>query len=122
MRIYIRDSERQQLSDQALSICIQLLRGMVKKFQAGKLSIEQPDTSNINPNTQEKDAAPKLILDVYRAYQKIQKHIPNKENVFSGFLTDTYKHYMQNKVRDRFLQILVVKNLIKYNLVINSII
>lgn len=77
---------------------------MVKKFQAGKLPNEQPDTSTANPNMQDKDTATKLILDIYRAYQKIQKHIPNKENVFSGFLTDTYKHYMQNKVSDEFLK------------------
>lgn len=81
-RVYIRDSERKQLSEQAMSLCIQSLKAQIKNINA---------TSHV--------AQKKLLLDVFRAYQRIQKHIQVKESTFATMLTDIYKQMIQEKVK-----------------------
>ncbi|GLV33874.1 hypothetical protein CBL_11242 [Carabus blaptoides fortunei] len=93
-KIYIRDTERKQLSDQALSICIQCIRSMLKQLVGGKKIYTESEMQAHS----ETDMTAKLTLDIYRSYQKVQKHLVHKENVFSGLLIDTYKHYIQNKL------------------------
>lgn len=80
-RVYIRDAERKQLSEQAMSLCVQSLKTQMK---------------NVNTNSQ--TALKKLLLDIFRAYQRVQKHIQIKENTFATMLTDVYKQLVQEKV------------------------
>lgn len=82
LRIYIRHAEREQFSEQALSMCIQSL----------KLSLK-------NLETVPTASCQKMLFDVFRAYQRIQKHVPSKESVFAGLLTDVYKVFAKEKVR-----------------------
>lgn len=79
--MYIRDAERQQLSEQAMSLCVQSLKTQIK---------------NVNVNSQ--TALKKLLLDIFRAYQRVQKYIQIKENTFATMLTDVYKQLVQENV------------------------
>ncbi|KAK4873288.1 hypothetical protein RN001_015317 [Aquatica leii] len=78
-KIYIRHTERDQLSEQALSLCIQSLREQIKNVTS--------------TNTMQK-----LLIDAFRSYQRIQKHVPAKESVFSSMLSDIYKKSLKDKV------------------------
>lgn len=82
--MYIRDAERKQLSEQAMSLCIQSLRSSIK-----------------NTNTDNHGAMQKLLLDIFRAYQKVQKHIVNKEGAFANMLMEMYKKIVQEKVCEK---------------------
>lgn len=81
-RVYIRDAERKQLSDQAMSLCVQSLKSQIK-----------------NMNTLSHSAMQKLLLDIFKAYQRVQKHIVAKESTFAAMLTDVYKNIVQENVR-----------------------
>lgn len=78
-RVYIRHSEREQLSEQALSLCIQTLRNAIKNVT---------DTASTE----------KLMIDIFKAYQRSQKSLAHKESVFASMLGDVYKKYMNDKV------------------------
>lgn len=93
-KIYIRDAERIQLSDQALSLCVQSLRGLIKRMTSGK----EIYITELVPTDQEANPQVRLVMDLYRAYMKVQKYLPQKESLFSGLFIDTYKFYMKNKV------------------------
>lgn len=80
-RIYIRHSEREQLSEQALTLCIQCLRKQIKSI-----------------DTMSSAARQKILLDIYRIYQKSQKSLPHKEAVFSGMLVDVFKKTVNEAV------------------------
>lgn len=80
-RIYIKDSERLQFSEQALMMCMQCLQGHVK-----------------NVATMNHASVQKLLQDIFKAYKKVQKHMPNMENKFANMLSDVYKIYMKDKV------------------------
>lgn len=80
-RIYIRDKERRQLSEQAMSLCVQSLKAQMK---------------NVNTNSQ--TALKKLLLEIFKSYQRVQKHIQIKENTFASMLTDVYKLLVPEKV------------------------
>lgn len=94
-RIYIRDCERQQLSDQALSICIQTIKSIIKRLGDGKEIYSELE--NKEPG-QETNTQAKFVLDVYRDYMKVQKYFSQKESIFSALLIDAYKVFVQNKV------------------------
>ncbi|XP_038221203.1 calcineurin-binding protein cabin-1-like [Zerene cesonia] len=84
---YLRDSDREDLAQQAISLCVQSLRGQVVKFS------QQPD---LKSNDVEREALKSLMLDIYRAYQRVIK-LPNSTNnststkQFSNLLIDAYK-------------------------------
>ncbi|XP_022907944.2 calcineurin-binding protein cabin-1-like isoform X2 [Onthophagus taurus] len=80
-KIYIRHVEREQLSEQALTLCIQSLRKQIKNIENSSSSMVQ-----------------KILLDVYRIYQRSQKSLPNKESTFASMLTDVYKKCVKEKV------------------------
>jgi hypothetical protein len=70
-RKYLRDSEREQLCRQALTLALQALRAKLR---------EGPITSG-------------LIVEMYRAYQRVQRHLPHKESVFASLLSEAYKQH-----------------------------
>ncbi|XP_045504042.1 calcineurin-binding protein cabin-1-like [Colias croceus] len=84
---YLRDSDREDLAQQAISLCVQSLRGQVVKFS------QQPD---LKSNDVEREALKSLMLDIFRAYQRVIK-LPNSTNnststkQFSNLLIDAYK-------------------------------
>jgi len=89
----LRDSEREQLSRQALTLCQQSLRSRVQTMG----SISTIDSVH-HIRT---DARTQVLLDVYETYQLVQKHFQGKEStiqMFATLLTDTYKMYIGNKV------------------------
>lgn len=77
-RVYIKDAERKQLSEQALSLCIQTLRTQIKNVTV----------ANCN----------KFLGEVYRSYQRVQKNLEQKESIFAGMLTEVYKKFMGDKI------------------------
>lgn len=77
-RVYIRNAEREQLSEQALSLCIQTLR----------LQIKNVTSSN----------CPKLLGDIFKVYQRSQKSLVYKESLFAEMLIEVYKKYMGEKL------------------------
>ncbi|XP_017772871.1 PREDICTED: calcineurin-binding protein cabin-1-like [Nicrophorus vespilloides] len=82
-KIYIRHSERLQLSDQALGMCIQSLRSQVKNI------------TTVSPIL-----ADKLLVDMFKAFQKSKNSLPQHEKTFSSILVDAYKTLMGDKISD----------------------
>ncbi|CAH1130403.1 unnamed protein product [Ceutorhynchus assimilis] len=81
-KIYIKDSDRNSYADQALDMCIQSFRAQIKDLA-----------------TIQNQQALKLLHDVYRAYQRVQKHnIPGKESIFTNMLTETYKRFTKENI------------------------
>ncbi|XP_053615199.1 calcineurin-binding protein cabin-1-like [Plodia interpunctella] len=79
---YIRDAEREELAQQAFSLCVQSLRGQLTKF------IQQAD---LKSNEVEKLALKSLTLDIYRAYHRTQKQAQSNSKQFSNLLVEAYK-------------------------------
>lgn len=77
---YLRDSDREELSQQAFSLCVQSLKGQLTKFS------QQPD---LRKNSVEQSALKSLMLDIYRAYQRAQKQPSSKQ--FTNLLIEGYK-------------------------------
>ncbi|KPJ15518.1 Calcineurin-binding protein cabin-1 [Papilio machaon] len=77
---YLRDSDREELAQQAFSLCLQSLKGQLLKFS------QQAD---LKSNEVERQTLKSLMLDIYRAYQRVQKH-PNSKH-FTNLLIDAYK-------------------------------
>ncbi|XP_041982618.1 calcineurin-binding protein cabin-1-like [Aricia agestis] len=77
---YLRDSDREELAQQAFSLCVQSLKGQVIKFS------QQAD---LKSNDVEQKALKSLMLDIYRAWQRVQKQ-PNAKQ-FTNLLVDAYK-------------------------------
>ncbi|XP_055382064.1 calcineurin-binding protein cabin-1-like [Condylostylus longicornis] len=80
---YIRDFERKELCKQAMAFCVQVMRDILKKNQENRNDSELVE----------------LLLDVYKAHKKCIKHMNQKEALFSQLLVDTYKFYMEDKVK-----------------------
>ncbi|KAK5640159.1 hypothetical protein RI129_010970 [Pyrocoelia pectoralis] len=78
-KVYIRHNERDQLSEQALSLCVQALREQVK-------------------NTNSAGCLQRLLMDIFRSYQRIQKHVPSKEATFASMLGEVYKKSSTEKL------------------------
>jgi len=92
-RKYLRDSEREQLSRQALTLCQQSLRSRVQAMGSAS-TIDSVHLIRTDARTQ-------VLLDVYETYQLVQKHFQGKDltiQAFATLLTDTYKMYIGNKV------------------------
>ncbi|XP_054016613.1 calcineurin-binding protein cabin-1-like isoform X2 [Hylaeus anthracinus] len=89
---YLRDTEREQLSRQALTLCLQSLRRKVQLMG----SSTSDTISNKNP-----DARTQVLLDTYWAYQRAVKCFQTKNfqtiRTLSTLLVDTYKIYVDNK-------------------------
>ncbi|XP_013173457.1 PREDICTED: calcineurin-binding protein cabin-1-like [Papilio xuthus] len=77
---YLRDSDREELAQQAFSLCVQSLKGQLLKFS------QQAD---LKSNEVERQTLKSLMLDIYRAYQRVQKQ-PNSKQ-FTNLLIDAYK-------------------------------
>ncbi|XP_078044095.1 calcineurin-binding protein cabin-1 [Augochlora pura] len=88
---YLRDSEREQLSRQALTLCLQSLRTKVQLMGTAP----SDSISNKNP-----DNRTQVLLDTFWVYQRALKSFPPKEQaiqMLSTLLVDTYKTYVGNK-------------------------
>ncbi|CAG5056869.1 unnamed protein product [Parnassius apollo] len=77
---YLRDSDREELAQQAFSLCVQSLKGQLLKFS------QQAD---LKSNDIERQTLKSLMLDIYRAYQRAQKQ-PNSKQ-FTNLLVEAYK-------------------------------
>ncbi|XP_046971827.1 calcineurin-binding protein cabin-1-like [Vanessa cardui] len=77
---YLRDSDREDLAQQALSLCVQSLRGQLVKFS------QQAD---LKSNEVERQALKSLMVDIYKAHQRAQKQLNSKQ--FTNLLVDAYK-------------------------------
>ncbi|XP_050679518.1 calcineurin-binding protein cabin-1-like [Leptidea sinapis] len=82
---YLRDSDREDLAQQAFSLSVQSLKGQLLKFS---------QQSDLKSNVVERDALKSLMIDIYRAYQRVQKQPNHKQ--FTNLLVDAYK-LMTNK-------------------------
>ncbi|KAJ8711964.1 hypothetical protein PYW08_008918 [Mythimna loreyi] len=77
---YLRDFDREELAQQAFSLSVQSLKGQLTKFS------QQAD---LKSNEVERQALNSLMLDIYRAYQRVQKQ-PNSKQ-FVNLLIEGYK-------------------------------
>lgn len=81
---YLRDSDREELAQQAFTLCVQSLKGQLQKFS------QQAD---LKSNETERHALKSLMLDIYRAYMRYHKQLsPNiKSTHFTNLLVDAFK-------------------------------
>lgn len=86
---YLRDSDREDLAQQALSLCVQSLRGQLVKFS------QQAD---LKSNEVERQALKSFIVDIFNAHQRAQKHLNSKQ--FTNLLVDAYKLISPTPVPD----------------------
>ncbi|XP_066593480.1 calcineurin-binding protein cabin-1-like [Prorops nasuta] len=90
---YLRDSEREQLACQALTLCQQSLRNRVQAMEPPNLLSESVNLIKFDSRTQ-------LLHDVCKIYQQVQKAFQGKEptiQLFATLLCDTYKSYTGHK-------------------------
>ncbi|XP_060519435.1 calcineurin-binding protein cabin-1-like isoform X2 [Cylas formicarius] len=82
-KIYIKDTDRMSFSDQAMNMCIQSFKSQLK-----------------NVPTMTNPQIVKLLHDIFRIYQKVQKHIPIKSGIFSNMLVEVYRNFIKEKIPD----------------------
>lgn len=80
----MKDAERKELLQQAISFCIQTIRILLKKF------------TNVGDKNDKEFLT--LLIDIYKAYRQCNKHMIQKEALFSSLLIDSYKMYVCGKV------------------------
>lgn len=80
---YIKDLERKELFQQAISFCIQTFRNLLLKH-----SREQRDEQELIS----------LLIEIYKAHKKSMKYLLHKEGLFSTLLVDVYKVFMENRL------------------------
>lgn len=90
---YLRDSDREELAQQAFTLCVQSLKGQLQKFS---------QQSDLKSNEIERQALKSLMLDIYRAYTRYHKQLsPNvKSTYFTNLLVDAYKLITTVKIID----------------------
>lgn len=81
-RRYIKDSERKDLLDNAMTFCVQAFKDLLKKH-----GIDQRNDNEILT----------LLVEIFKAHKKL-KNVSQKESPFSNVLVDTYKLYADGKV------------------------
>ncbi|CAG9568375.1 unnamed protein product [Danaus chrysippus] len=77
---YLRDSDREDLAQQAFSLCVQLLKGQLLRFS---------QQSDLKTNEVERNALKSFMADIHKAYIKVQK-TPNAKHL-TTLLVDAYK-------------------------------
>ncbi|KAG5899799.1 hypothetical protein JTB14_006132 [Gonioctena quinquepunctata] len=82
-KIYIKDSERIAFSDQAIMMCTQSLRSQIKNI-----------ATMTNPQIV------KILQEICRVYQRLQKHIPTKDGQLASMLVEVYKKFIKEKIPD----------------------
>uniref|UniRef100_A0A182P907 Calcineurin-binding protein cabin-1 MEF2-binding domain-containing protein n=1 Tax=Anopheles epiroticus TaxID=199890 RepID=A0A182P907_9DIPT len=78
---YLNDYERKELVQQAILFCVQVYRSMIKKSSDGRNDAELLS----------------LMVDMYKAYRKIIKHMQSKEPLFATVLIDAYRAFVTDK-------------------------
>lgn len=81
-RRYIKDSERKELLEHAMTFCVQAFKDLLKKH-----GVDQRNDNEILT----------LLIEIYKAHKKL-KNVSQKESPFSGVLVDAYKTYAEGKV------------------------
>ena len=81
--------EREQLSQEALTLAIQAIRNLLKEFP----QVHKEESGTYTPSKEVE-----FLLGVYRSFNKVQKHLPQKESIFSQLLVDVYKAVGKKKV------------------------
>lgn len=82
VRRYIKDSERKDLLDNAMTFCVQAFKDLLKKH-----GVDQRNDNEILI----------LLVEIFKAHKKL-KNVSQKESPFSNVLVDTYKSYADGKV------------------------
>lgn len=75
-RRYIKESERKDLLEHAMSFCVQSFKDLLKKH-----SVEKRDDNEMLL----------LAIEIFKAHKKCLKNVSQKESPFSGVLVETYK-------------------------------
>ncbi|KAL1517234.1 hypothetical protein ABEB36_001024 [Hypothenemus hampei] len=82
-KIYIKDSDRTSFSDQALEMCVQSFKGQIK-----------------NVPTMNRPQVIKLLHDILKVYQRMEKNLSSKEGIFAALLTEAYKNFIKEPIGD----------------------
>lgn len=100
-RKYLRDSEREQLSRQAWTVCVQTLRSRIQ-------SMDPPSTTNVS-QLPRADKRTQALLDVYQIHMQIGKKDSqwSESQIYTArnLLVQAYKAYIGTKVSIYFLRI-----------------
>lgn len=72
-------------SEQALTMCIQCLRAQIKDI----------------PNMANPQIA-KLLQEIFKVYQRLQKHVPGKDALLSAMLIEVYRQFIKEKVSNYY--------------------
>lgn len=68
-------------SEQAMTMCVQSMRGQIKHISG----MSNPQIA-------------KLLQEIYKTYQRLQKHVPGKEQPFANLLEEVYRKFIKEKV------------------------
>lgn len=85
-RRYIKEDERKELFQQAISFCIQSFKNEISAIRDCAVD-KRDDKSHLS-----------LMIDIFKAHQKAIKHLQQKENMFATLLVDGYKVYVEGKL------------------------
>src|SRR5262249_23495613 len=85
-RRYIKEDERKELFQQAISFCIQAIRIRIGVFR--DCPVDKRDDNELLT----------LLIDIFKGHQKAIKHIVQKENNFALLLADGYKVFVEGKL------------------------
>ncbi|KAK7071146.1 hypothetical protein SK128_009756 [Halocaridina rubra] len=85
---YLRDNERELLSEHATQVGLQVMKDKYKVLFKG--------TGPVNTNRHLR-----FLLEVYKSYKQISKHLLGSEPHFAKMLTDTYASYKDIKMENR---------------------
>ncbi|KAJ6646406.1 Calcineurin-binding protein cabin-1 [Pseudolycoriella hygida] len=83
---YIKEDERKELYQQAISYCIQTFRNQISSMR--ECPVHKRSDKNLLT----------LLIDIFRAHQKAIKHLLQKENMFASLLVDGYKVFVEGKL------------------------
>ncbi|XP_031617058.1 calcineurin-binding protein cabin-1-like isoform X2 [Contarinia nasturtii] len=78
---YIKDIERKDLFDHAMTFCVHAFKELLKKH-----GVEQRNDNEILS----------MLIEIYKAHKKL-KNVSQKESAFSGVMVDAYKSYAEGK-------------------------
>lgn len=87
IRRYIKEDERKELFQQAISFCIQSFRNQISSIRDCPID-KRDDKEHLS-----------LLIDIFKAHQKAIKHLLQKENMFASLLVDGYKVYVEGKLQ-----------------------
>jgi len=94
---YLFDSEREQHASVALSLMQQVLKSRLQEIKDQESSTAASNTVSPQQGSPSSSKKLSLLMDAFRAHDRITRNLPGKEAPFSALLVETYKVYRSPK-------------------------